>query len=330
MEKRKDYQTLDFIRIVASFFVVLVHVHLPVPHAYYTMAWARFAVPLFYMINGYFLFEGADTKEARSSKIRKSLIKIGRMTLFTIVYYIISNSAVSLINGQTPFYWFTSVFSPKILTELILFNHTDFFCHIVWYLLAYLYVLTILYLLAKYDLIRRIWFLIPFLITINILLGEVVRLEWFYQGNWLLTALPFILIGIYINQNPDFLRNLSLPVIWVLVLGGSLITFFESLFHPGQVLYLGSIPTALGLFILGIRSKLVWHPKISAVGRKLTIYIFILHCSIRDIYYSVFGKPGWPLVYFFPLVIFILSAMGGYLAFQLNKKIQSTRNKTSG
>ena len=327
MEEQKDYQTLDFIRIVASFFVVLVHVHLPIPHAYYTMAWARFAVPVFYMINGFFLFRGTSSKEDRLKMIRKTLLKISRITLFTILFYVISNSAVCLINGQHPLYWLYSQFSLKILKELILYNHTDFLSHVVWYLLAYIYVLLILYLLTKFNLVRRVWFLIPFLITVNILHGEVIKLEWFYQGNWLITALPFILIGIYIRENPEFYKNLSLPVLWILVLGGSAITFVESLLNYGQVLYLGTIATALGLFIMGIRAKLVWPQKVSAVGRKLTIYIFIVHCSVRDFLYCIFGIPNELVVYLYPLIVFVFAAMTGYLIYQFNTLIQRAIDK---
>ena len=55
MGDRKRYDTLDVIRIIASFFVVLVHIHLPSPVTAPSMAIARFAVPFFYLISGYFL-----------------------------------------------------------------------------------------------------------------------------------------------------------------------------------------------------------------------------------------------------------------------------------
>ena len=45
MGDRKRYDTLDVIRIIASFFVVLVHIHLPSPVTAPSMAIARFAVP---------------------------------------------------------------------------------------------------------------------------------------------------------------------------------------------------------------------------------------------------------------------------------------------
>ena len=328
MEEQKNYQTLDFIRIVASFFVVLVHVHLPIPYVYYTMAWARFAVPVFYMINGYFLFRGAETKEEALVSIRKTLKKIGRITLFTVIYYMMSNSLVCLLRGEPPLYWLYSEFTTKTLIELLLFNHTDFFCHVVWYLLAYIYVLGILYVLTKCNLLRRVWGLIPFLITANILMGEVIKLDWYYQGNWLITALPFILIGIYLREKPDFYKNISKPVLWVMILGGSLITFVESIVHYGQVLYLGSIATAIGLFILGLKSKLVWPENVSAIGRKVTIYIFIVHCSVRDIFYCIFGIPNWIVVYFFPLIVFIFAAMYGYLIYKINTGIQRSIDRS--
>ena len=324
MEEQKNYQTLDFIRIVASFFVVLVHVHLPIPHAYYTMAWARFAVPVFYMINDFFLFRGTDDKQGRLKNIKSTFLKIGRITLFTVLFYVISDTLVCLIQGQHPLEWLLSEINIKTLTELLLFNHTDFLCHVVWYLLAYIYVLGILYLLVRFNLLKRVWFLIPFLITANILMGEVIKLEWFYQGNWLITALPFILMGIYLRDNPDFYKNISKPVLWIMILGGSLITLVESLLHYGQVLYLGTIATAIGLFILGLKSELVWPPKISFAGRKVTIYIFIIHCSVRDFLYVVFGIPNWLVVYFYPLIVFVFAAMIGYLIYRLNTSIQKS------
>ena len=53
--EKKQYNLLDALKIVAAFFVVCIHVHFPGDLGRCVIAVARFAVPFFFMVSGFFL-----------------------------------------------------------------------------------------------------------------------------------------------------------------------------------------------------------------------------------------------------------------------------------
>ena len=121
----------------------------------------------------------------RSAKYILSVGLLG-FTLAWSLWYVFAGYG----NPMDPFYWLYSKMSTKVFIEFIILNHTDFICPIIWYLMALIYVLAVIYLLVRYNKVRIMYFLIPVLLVINLLLGYVLKLDWYYQGNWIFTALP--------------------------------------------------------------------------------------------------------------------------------------------
>ena len=329
MGDRKRYDTLDVIRIIASFFVVLVHIHLPSPVTAPSMAIARFAVPFFYLISGYFLCDPSDDTKTSLLRIKRSLKKTLRLTLAMFVLYALINCIVCLIRSQNPFYWLYSKMSTKVFIEFIILNHTDFICPIIWYLMALIYVLAVIYLLVRYNKVSVMYFLIPVLLVINLLLGYVLKLDWYYQGNWLFTALPFMLGGMFIREKKDLANKFSYPVIWILIIAGTILSAAETLVSFAQFLYIGSILLSLGLFLLGIRSEKKWPSGTASFGRNISKYVFYLHCVPRLFILSFTGLPKGVMGYLLPLIVFIISAALGIVIVFIKDKLFKAKNKTA-
>lgn len=318
MEERKEYGALDLIRIIASFFVVIVHVHFPRPYLHASMAVARFAVPVFFMISGYFLFSSSDSKETKLSRIRKTFRKITVLTLVSILLYTVSNSIVCLIKGQGIFNWFFSKMNTTVLLELLIYNRTEFLCSMIWYLPAFLYALVIIHLLVKYDKLKISYYLIPVLLILNIIMGEVLKLDWYYQGNWLFTALPFVLTGRVFREYPKTKARISTLTLWMLLIAGVIITINESFYFEGKLLYIGTIFTTVSLFMIGLGSERKWPSAITLIGRKITMYIFIIHCMIRDFIFAIYGLPQGTLAWLMPFIVFFLSAAAGFVIYKVS------------
>jgi surface polysaccharide O-acyltransferase-like enzyme len=53
--------TLNFIKTIACAMVVFIHIKFPYEYGYYVNTLARFGVPFFFMISGYFSFKNFDT-----------------------------------------------------------------------------------------------------------------------------------------------------------------------------------------------------------------------------------------------------------------------------
>ena len=68
-------ESLEWLKLMASFFVVFIHVKFPEPAGSLATALARFAVPLFFAVSGYFSFG------TKPGKLGKRLFHVGKLYL---------------------------------------------------------------------------------------------------------------------------------------------------------------------------------------------------------------------------------------------------------
>ena len=54
--QKKQYELINALKIIAAFFVVGIHVHFPGDFGRAFVAVARFAVPFFFMVSGFFSY----------------------------------------------------------------------------------------------------------------------------------------------------------------------------------------------------------------------------------------------------------------------------------
>ena len=81
------------------------------------------------------------------------------------------------------------------LVNLVAFNYGQLIGSMMWYLFAYIYVLLVLLVLTNTGLLKKLYFLIPVLLIANLVMADTLDIRWFHVGNWLFTALPFVLLG---------------------------------------------------------------------------------------------------------------------------------------
>ena len=122
MDSVKRNTTIEFVRIIASFFVLICHVHFPAPYKVSSMAVARFAVPFFYMVSGWFLFSPEDSREVIQKRIKKVIGFAARFCLMGILLYAVVNSIACLIIGKEIFYWLFEIIKPDALVVLFVFE----------------------------------------------------------------------------------------------------------------------------------------------------------------------------------------------------------------
>ena len=83
----KNIESLDCVKGVACIFVILIHCTFPGITGEVLRAIARFAVPLFFAVTGYFLLDshGNVTKE----RILRKLKRIIRITVLADIFYVL-------------------------------------------------------------------------------------------------------------------------------------------------------------------------------------------------------------------------------------------------
>lgn len=300
--------TIDVVRIIASFMVVFCHVVLPGKAGVYSKAIARFAVPWFMMITGYYLYNDDEALVLRN--VRKSFFSVIKLVVLATVLISIINSCICVVRGQDMFSWFLDYWSKDNFIEFILFNRAVFLNSAMWYLFALIYVLFL------YLLILRIRFkyynvlIIP-LLVLNLLLVNLLAYPWYYVGNWLLTGVPFVLLGGLVHARIGQIKaKVKHRSFWHLaVLVGLALTIVEASFKPDCYVYVGTIVLAMGMLILSVTSRKEWNSRVEFFGRWFTPIIFIIHCSMRDLYSAFFHYPKGVALYFMPAFIYIVSAV---------------------
>ena len=330
MGTAKRNRTIDIIRIIASFAVVLCHVQFPEPYTHGSMALTRFAVPFFYMVAGWFLFTPGDSREGCGKRIKRQLLSTVRMTVICIILYTVVNTLTCLLKGRDMFYWFTSALNGETYFNLLVFNYGQFISSMMWYLFAYIYVLLILLALIRTGLLRAFYFLIPVLLFVNLVLAETLEIRWFHVGNWLFTALPFVLLGIFLRERPGIMLRRSNVLLWIMIIAGVLITIAESLVFHEHVLYAGTLPLSLGLFGLSVKGEdKKWPKPLADFGCRCTPFIFFMHCAVRDIIYAVFGKPKGNITFVMPFLVFALTGLISILIVIIKKNLPHKASKTA-
>lgn len=319
---------IDVLKCLCALFVVMIHAPFRIHLGPYTVALARVAVPVFFVITGYY-FPRMQEKGRTAGHLRK----LAWLTLGSCVFYFLFHVLYQ---------------NPHPQRYLLNFTHTDtlihFFCfnacpvegHL-WYFFALLYAIPVLALLHRFRAMKYLFYTIPILLVANYLLTYAGHYE--YYRNWALTALPYMGIGVFIRQHAGVIVS-RLPRTWILilcyvVLCALLYVEWDCYYRHHAVAYrddyLCTPWMTLCLFLIAIRphdsnrlsTKLrPMTAAIAFIGRKYSPYIYIFHIAVKNSFH--FWK-HWKTVYtIYPLWIFgftlLLCAVGtGLISFVRNR-----------
>lgn len=295
-------ETLDVLRIPACIAVVLCHVRFPTRNMRYILAVCRYAVPFFYMVTGWFLWR-EDEERGRQATLR-ALRTTVRMILMLSLISLPCTMLGNVVKGKPFEVWLHHYWNREFLLGFLLYNRATFLSSVGWYLFALLYA-QLLYLLS-FSLRTRplLCALSPVLLAAGIYRVVVLRLDWSFTGNWLFTALPFLVLGTLLRQK-GWCSRIPVPAAFGTVALGLGLTLYEASMYGQRFLTVGVVLLALGLFALAVRGEgLHWPTPLVRFGREATPVIFLLHCSMQDLIHAYIGKPKGRLAWAMPALIF--------------------------
>ena len=297
---------LDLLRFISCLFVVLIHCPLPGILGTAIIAFGRYAVPLFLMISGWYLFShDRNIVLKRSIKQLSGVVKL--IGIFFVVY-LITNSLCGIIECGAAFGWIKNYSNVTTLVHWLLFNRAVFLGSTAYYIFMVLYTYVIILFWAKYNLPKYMVYGAPVLILINIICGEYTDLPWFTYGNFLFTGIPCFAIGYLLHQYKDKLIRFSLGKFMCLFVLGVLSVYFEAYATKTAYCYFGSILMAGSLLMISVRSNIHYPPCITQVLHRYATIIFIIHCGIRDVVKAAFLRFGISCSeYLFPFVVIAIS-----------------------
>ena len=174
--------TLDMLKLIAAYMVVLIHVSFQGRAKTIIHAVANFAVPVFFLSAGYFCY-GADT-----SVIERKIIKIAKIFVFASALYNLMNIALAfLADGMAgAMAYLTMYVDINRWVNLLLFN-VPFSATRLWFLLALMYVYGVQWHLVRWKISHRTIMLISVcFLVLNVVLGECLSILGVYLPEYYL------------------------------------------------------------------------------------------------------------------------------------------------
>lgn len=292
-------KTLDMVKAISAYAVVLLHIRFPGAAGNVVNVLARFAVPVFFMVSGYFCYR-EDGREF--SRIGKKIRHILTLIMVAFPAYVFWDLIQNQIDGDSQRKWLESLTSGEHIRQFFLYNNSSQVKWHLWFLPALLYCYLLFALVSKFRLYRLAYVLIPVLLLIHFgmeefspYIGDHFRVMEF--RNYLFTGFPFFMTGHMIHRYEDKIEacfsGKKEQILYVLLAAGCICSLVEYRYFEKQELFLGSVCMAAALFVLALVKKDAEVPAILATaGQKYAFFIYLFHLCVADILKDFFRAAG--------------------------------------
>lgn len=274
MKGERNY-SIDLLKFICAVLIVFLHTSC-IYHKFIDPI-TRCAVPCFFIISGYLLYnkDGINPKRLKRNLIHILNINIGATILFALIKEV-------LFLRQGEIYIPTS----KELFNFLLFNENPFMYHL-WYLSAYLYVLIIIYFINKYKVWKYLFYLIPILLLSDCIFGKYSLLLFnkefptIYVRNFICVGIPYFAMGALIKKTTSYIpQKTKLWGIGIFIF--SLTSIAEETFlwyidkDATRTHYISTtfLSICLFLFMTSYKTK---STRFSTSGEKDSLYIYLFH-----------------------------------------------------
>lgn len=298
--------SLHCLKAIGAFFVICIH---SVSSLTLTPI-IRTAVPIFFIISGFFLY--SENKEKALFKCKKSIIKIFWITLYSNLFYCLVNHVL---------YPFSSL--RNILNFIFIGDNVGFQ---LWYLNAFLECLLIFYVCIKYNKLNYLFLLIPLLALGGLLTGSYqfvfhsLPSNLHISRNVFTMGIPCVGIGWLIRKyHTQILQKLKASVLLLLILfilaELEVILIRYNIPNPGYPgdFYMITYPLATVMVLIAIKNpSLGKNTLLNLIGEKYSLYIYIFHVLILNFIWKA-GKYIEIPYLIVPILAFILSIIFTYI-----------------
>lgn len=276
-------KNLDAVKAVAACFVVFIHVGFPGETGQIIKVIARFAVPFFFMISGYFCYyaeksrgvnccdakrydvkhgdaKNSDEKKKKNitDKIILKICHILRLFLIAVLFYIIWEVLMTGIEEKSIFSRMQEAVESQHIKEFIRYNSTSQIRAHLWFLPALLYCYVLDYFIEKFHLRKLAYACIPVLLGILLWRAEICRMYGgFYHTmeyrNYLYTGMPFYLLGQMLHECQGKWRQEG-KILPAGIVVGAVISIGEYHWQDAREIYVGTCVMLICLFVFIILS----------------------------------------------------------------------------
>lgn len=289
---------IDILKAICALLVVAIHSAYNPIFGQYIIAIARCAVPIFFIITGYYYKD-----IVKHHREKQQILKIFSLLLLGISIYGIEYCVLNFINGTPIQVSIAQILSPVNIFQFLLFNVTFVSGHL-WYLSALLYVLII----SRFIYCKKAWKLVvlstPILLLIDLMFGKYSlvifgrEFPYIYLRNFIFVGIPYFTIGTIIRQKES--NKKSYHKVWgwnicILII----LNIFERFtlvslnLNAERDQYVVTTFLAISLFVFFKRrsNKIsLLEGLLAVIGKKYSTWIYILHPIVMTGCSLVFRK----------------------------------------
>ena len=344
MAKKQRNQYLNYWKGIACFGVVFVHTRFPLEQLdgiLQTMF--RFAVPLFFMVSGYFCY--GEDRELVEKKLPSKIKRIFWINFGGCFYYFVMQMAIAVFgdshgNSADVIERFWLLFNRNKMVDWLVFNQ-DPFVNIMWFTSALLYCYILFWIINHFNLYRVSYGLIPVLIVIHLLMGNVMvmfgmEINKLYYRNFLLFGLPFVLLGNWLHKNQDsIIKKVTIKKCQMIFWIGLILGIAEWFVEGRRELYFGTLLVLISIFLLSIHQPEEKEKSfLTKTGEKYSLFIYVVHYSLIVVMERFSDKliMSGSMVYYIygfvrPFLVFGICWAAAYMFYKVLGMLKKWRNK---
>ena len=303
-EKTKPHsrmQSLECFRLIASMLVVFIHCEGSGEFGSIMNCLARVAVPFFFIVSGYFLYE------AKEKTVRKRFWSVLKLNVIAHLLYVLWNGYQNGIADLGDLVeWVLAQCSSYTMTVLLLLSRSSIGIHL-WYLNAMVFSYAVIWLYIRWAegekcSYRPLYIIGICLCVIHIVLGSFGIVCGFeipsrLYRNALLFGLPMFSLGIFLHENyRKILRvyQLSKVKLVLLVFAGACLSIIQWKGTGEVEMPVGTLLEVVALMLLLVSvpmvSDSVWISRIISTFGTLSTYVYITHLIWADVYLKYFKR----------------------------------------
>lgn len=276
LESRAD--NIDVLKAICAFLIVCIHVPFPGVAGEYFTALTRIAVPIFFMITGYFYSDVID-RHREVIQIKK----IFRLLIEANLLYLLWDTFYAVLRHNSDF--FSTTFTIKNFLKFIVLNESPFKGHL-WYLGAILYALLVVYVFDIIRIGKILYLLTPLLLWGDLAFGKYSILifgrefPYILVRNFLFVGIPYFCLGRLIKSGiGQRIQKNVLAVLMVVFSATSLLERFVLVSFNANATrdhYISTTLLAITVFLFALKCQ-GDNKTLVLVGRKYSTWLYILH-----------------------------------------------------
>lgn len=325
MENQKN-RTLELIKLFAAYMVVFIHVLFAGKVGTAIESVGRFAVPLFFLISGFYSYQIEPEKIKKRAKNILHLLIVATVccTIFKVWQMFSARGVRGIIAYFIRYTRLETLFRLFFLNVSLSSGH-------LWYLFAILYVYILFYFVRKFRVGDKAVFIASFsLLAAHLLLGEGlaiagITLKNIYVRNFLLMGAPCFGLGLFVKKYEDRFRTIPNYLIAIAVIIGIAESIFSRFSFARQEMYIGSVCILFALVCIFIKYSDAKTPPFIMALEGCSTYIYIFHIIIATVMADLYGWFGLDmdrsliLQNIHPILVCLVSTAVAYLIVRKSK-----------